>query len=343
MLKADRVEWLDIGRGIGIILVVLGHCFTTIIRENSSLVMLMYELIFFVHMPFWFYLSGYGYKISEARYKKMDFKYFIMNKAKTLLIPYVSYSALIFIIFYCCSQISFTAGLMNSVGYGQINFFHWLKGLLVGDNLFSLHLWYIYVLFFFLILTFLLTKITHNKYFLLVISIVFLIYLYTLGTGPFIAGIPNFLYFYFWYAVAITLPLDRISFKFSLLSIIIAALFFSYSYKFGFNVINNIYINSIVLLVMKGLAVIGLIGLTKAISIRSNKLLKYLGRNSFSIYLFHQPFIGSILGNVLHVYFNLPIIIVVPITFTLALALPLLFTQLLKRTTKVKFLFGIKN
>src|SRR5690606_3610757 len=138
----------------------------------------------------------------------------------------------------------------------------------------------------------------------LVISILFLIYLYTLGTGPFIAGIPNFLYFYFWYAVAITLPLDKINLKFSLVSITVAALFFSISYKSGFNVLNNPYINSIVLLIMKGLAVIGLIGITKAISIRSNKLLRYLGRNSFSIYLFHQPFIGSILGNILHVYFK---------------------------------------
>lgn len=294
-------------------------------------------------MPFWFYLSGYGYKLSEARNKVTDVKSFFIKKVKTLLIPYISYSTLIYIVFYCCALIPFTAGLMKSVGYDNITFSTWIKGLIVGDNLFSLHLWYIYVLFFFNILTFFLKKITNNKYLILVISIAFLIVLYTYGTGSFIAGIPNFLYFYFWYATAIVFPFDKISFKLSLVSILLSALFFAFNYKYSVDFFSNSYFNTIITLLMKGLAVIGLLGITKAISLRSNKLLNYLGRSSFGIYLFHQPFIGSILGNVMYVYFGVPIIIVVIITFSLSIIIPLLFARLLKKTKKIKFLFGISN
>ena len=38
-----RIEWLDIARGYGIILVVLGHALTTPIRQNSEIAMILYK------------------------------------------------------------------------------------------------------------------------------------------------------------------------------------------------------------------------------------------------------------------------------------------------------------
>ena len=56
--RNKRIEYLDIARGIGIFLVVLGHCY--------SLPEWMWHLIYSVHMPLFFVLSGYVFKPAQS-------------------------------------------------------------------------------------------------------------------------------------------------------------------------------------------------------------------------------------------------------------------------------------
>lgn len=74
---SKRVAWIDIAKGIGIILVVLGHNVNT----GSSL----FNYIYFFHMPLFFFLSGYLFK-SE---KYPNVRKFVVDKFKKLLIPYL--------------------------------------------------------------------------------------------------------------------------------------------------------------------------------------------------------------------------------------------------------------
>lgn len=74
-----RVEWVDIAKGIGIILVIIGHC-----------VMLgghVHNWIFSFHMPLFFILSGL-FLVKE------ELGGFIQKKIKTLLIPYITFFAI---------------------------------------------------------------------------------------------------------------------------------------------------------------------------------------------------------------------------------------------------------
>lgn len=70
----ERSKWIDVYKGIGIILVVAGHIFDGLIRD----------LIFLFHMPLFFFISGYLYK------PKNYFNYFT-KKSLSLLIPYFSF------------------------------------------------------------------------------------------------------------------------------------------------------------------------------------------------------------------------------------------------------------
>lgn len=76
----DRVEWIDAAKGIGIILVVLGHIW--IIGEG-------YTYINSFHVPLFFFLSGY-----VANYEKHGLQQFVAKKFTSLVIPYIWFSLL---------------------------------------------------------------------------------------------------------------------------------------------------------------------------------------------------------------------------------------------------------
>lgn len=69
-----RIEWIDIARGIGIILVILGHIGIGGIGK----------FIYSFHIPLFFFLSGFCFSGNET-----DFKYFLRKKVKTLIVPYI--------------------------------------------------------------------------------------------------------------------------------------------------------------------------------------------------------------------------------------------------------------
>lgn len=75
-MKKVRLEYIDILKGIGIVLVVLGH-----ITKDREL----FQFIYAFHMPLFFIVSGYF--LHEK-------KNFIISQAKSLLIPYFVFGIL---------------------------------------------------------------------------------------------------------------------------------------------------------------------------------------------------------------------------------------------------------
>ena len=96
--KANRIEWLDVAKGIVIILMILGH---TSIPHYAS------NVLFAFHMPFFFVASGF-----TTKFEKYSFSHFCRNKLKSLGIPFVIYSAVNLVLWpiaegrafsdYCC-------------------------------------------------------------------------------------------------------------------------------------------------------------------------------------------------------------------------------------------------
>ena len=80
----SRVEWVDIAKGIGIILVIIGH----LSIPYTDL------WIYTFHMPLFFFLSGVVF--SGIKYK---FKAFLLKRIKALVIPYFALGFGIFLFF----------------------------------------------------------------------------------------------------------------------------------------------------------------------------------------------------------------------------------------------------
>lgn len=65
--QSRRIEWIDIAKGIGILLVMLGHCYL-----DRKFTIWFYSF----HMALFFFLSGYTFKAKTA------FPYFLINANK---------------------------------------------------------------------------------------------------------------------------------------------------------------------------------------------------------------------------------------------------------------------
>ena len=76
--KTSRILWIDVAKGITIILVVLGH---------SSLPSTISRFIWAFHMPVFFLVSG-----GATNWKKYTFFKFLLRRMKTLVLPFCIYS-----------------------------------------------------------------------------------------------------------------------------------------------------------------------------------------------------------------------------------------------------------
>lgn len=81
-MGVKRIEFIDIAKGIGIILVIIGHC---IDRQN-----LLSKWISSFHMPLFFIISG----ICFQNTKYQSFLLFFRKRFKTLLLPCFYFSIL---------------------------------------------------------------------------------------------------------------------------------------------------------------------------------------------------------------------------------------------------------
>lgn len=81
----NRIEWIDISKAIGIILVVLGHCI--------SHEFLITKLIYACHMPLFFIISGIC-----SNYKSISFLSFLKKRSCSLIIPLICFTFIISIL-----------------------------------------------------------------------------------------------------------------------------------------------------------------------------------------------------------------------------------------------------
>lgn len=85
MANKERLIWLDVAKGMAIILMVLGH---------SGLPYIINSFIFAFHMPFFFIASGLTTSFSSG----VGFGCFFKRKVKGLLVPFFWYSIILYVL-----------------------------------------------------------------------------------------------------------------------------------------------------------------------------------------------------------------------------------------------------
>lgn len=88
--KKKRIEYLDIAKGIGMILVLLGHLQNDTVFSFSPHILSLCSWIFSFHMPFFFIISGMLICIKKDNEK--DLHEFIKKRFHSIMIPYFWFS-----------------------------------------------------------------------------------------------------------------------------------------------------------------------------------------------------------------------------------------------------------
>jgi len=114
---SKRIEYIDIARGIGILLVVLGH------NDFGYISPFGYKLIYSYHMPLFFFLSGYFLNIS------IPFVEFIKKRFNTLLKPYLFTIFLIYFTSVSFDNMSFATAIRRIIKslYGAGHYIDWVQ------------------------------------------------------------------------------------------------------------------------------------------------------------------------------------------------------------------------
>lgn len=92
-----RIQWLDIAKGIAIILMVLGH---------TSIPKVLSNFIWAFHMPLFFIAAGYS-----TQWNKLSIREYVIKKTRTLIIPFIAYSIIILFIFHLIGHKDFSVWL----------------------------------------------------------------------------------------------------------------------------------------------------------------------------------------------------------------------------------------
>ena len=123
---AKRIEYLDYAKGIGIILVVLGHI---LIKGNIKI------YIYSFHMPLFFIISGYLFNYINI----INFKEVINKKIKALLIPYLTFSLINILGEYILSGLSFMVlkkNFLETIKFSGIGALWFLPALFIAEFIF---------------------------------------------------------------------------------------------------------------------------------------------------------------------------------------------------------------
>lgn len=132
-LVRERERWADILKGIGAILVVIGHL---VLYEGYAKI-----YIYSFHMPLFFFISGYLY------HQEKNFKTFLKRKVKNLLVPYFLFAFISILVTY------FLEGIYLSKSEILATYFF-----VNGSFAFNSSLWFLIIMFFTLIFFYIIRK-----------------------------------------------------------------------------------------------------------------------------------------------------------------------------------------
>lgn len=95
----ERIKYIDIAKGIGILLVIIGHSFPESFIQR---------LCYCFHMPLFFFISGLCYN-----HLKYDFRKLLRVRTRQLLIPLVLFSVILYVLRFVVLQTTyFNSGLI---------------------------------------------------------------------------------------------------------------------------------------------------------------------------------------------------------------------------------------
>lgn len=318
MTEQKRVEWLDVARGLGMLFVIIGHTMTTPIRDASFYAHAVYSAIYFFHMPFMFYLSGRTFGMFQERNCSYTPKVWVKKKWNTLMVPYLVYGVLVYLIFFVANCQGRLHEILEGAGYGTQSIGAWIYGVVIGDNLYAYHLWFIYALFLMNLLVYLVMRYGICKkgglFVLAFACIAARVYVNTSNWGI----VNLFMKCFLWFVVGIYFDFSKMVKK--AWGIVWMCFGLLYVTVYALQLWDGIFkMPPIMQEIIKWIADVGILLFFVWVAMKlggiGKRFFAYTGKNSYGIYLFHQPFFASGGGLVFYKVLGFPLAAAIVITF----------------------------
>ena len=114
---SKRVEYIDIAKGIGILLVVMGH------NDFGLVSPFFYKFIYAFHMPLFFFVSGMFFKA------EIPFLTLVRRRFETLLKPYIAIILIIYVMTISFTKVNFDTATMRVLKsiYANGHYIDWVQ------------------------------------------------------------------------------------------------------------------------------------------------------------------------------------------------------------------------
>jgi len=319
--KRNRLEYLSIARGFGMLAVVLAHTFVPEIRGASPVISIVFLCICAYSMQLFIMLSGYLFQRSLEKYLDGSRFRFCFDKLKALIVPYLSMSVLSYGGAALAFMVPRLASVLNSAGLGKVGLAQAAFQIATFENHMITHLWFLPTLF--------------------------LIYVVSILTGRFLSRPPGLIAGAALFLAAHYLPMPVLAYRVCALliyfcigrqmafldastqkkwiALLIPVFLGSYAVQQAGWLSWSIPLEALIALVIGTTGALSFIAVSRVLAGRAaGCALSWVGENSFVIYLLHQPFIISGISGVLLMYSALPHLVICAITLVLGITIPCL-------------------
>lgn len=136
---------LQIMRGIAILMILLHHSISHL-PQSFGVIKLTLALNH-VHVVVFFVISGILFEFKRKSIYSKGIKSFFYQKIKRLLLPYLFWFVSLSIEIKILCKISPVEKIINGLGYQEWSFLEIIWNTLTMQNYYTMHLWFVYVLF----------------------------------------------------------------------------------------------------------------------------------------------------------------------------------------------------
>lgn len=342
-MERQDTSYLNIMKGICIVLVVFGHAIIPNIRENNPILLGVWNFLYLFHMPVFFFVSGYLFEFNK--YKYTDNRKFIIRKFQLLMIPYFVYSFISYCGINICTQISKLNSILTHAGYYYTDIKNMIIQILTCEQHMDKHIWFIYALFIiFCINIFLKKKSTLKTGLAMIVIYILFTVLYTKIFIPdlFMKVVLNLVYFYFGrlFIKIKDIKLSRyLNFMFCVIFLVLA--FFQSTNPIDLNNILSCF--RVLFFGFSGISFTMIIAKEIEKIQKIKPIFEFLNTYSYDIYLIHQPFIVSGVSGILWRFTSLSEYIIVFFVLLIGILIPITISKYIIRKNRILLMLLLGN
>ena len=332
----NKLNYISVIRGFAMLFVVVAHSFVPQIRGANPFFYTVFLWICDFSMPVFMTVSGYLFQYHyEKNIKKPSDFYFA--KIRSFAIPYLSMSVLSYVLINAAFLIKPLASVLETAKYYKTGLLESVFQILTYEGHIVNHLWYLPTILIIILLSFT-TKMFFYKLPGLIIGAALFFVSYYIKM-PYVIFKVFSLFIFFCLGRRLKL-IDHISSKKRLIIFLPLFLILSAVQRTGL-LVDYYLLETINLLFIGFTGSITFFTISKFIvNKKAGSFLKWVGDNSFIIYVLHQPFIVSGVSGILLMFTRLPHAIISLVTCGTGIVLPyLIYLFIIKKSAVLRILF----